>query len=310
MAYRFIYCILLFCSLLGAYDGCKSGSPLISCIEFDRSLSIYLSGLSTQSGESCDAKWLKFVIAWHHANLTREGDFDTVVSGLEKEIFNRDFTWDSIEEGEDVAANADNSTSRYQSRRSSISGKYPIDSLEIIEDEDSDSDFEVDAKISMPPISVRNILLEDDDDYAGEEEVANNTSLVVPPESMNQVPVNTKPVEAIAVLKASTMLSSPTKKPTGTNSLRRLFSRFSFKGFGLALEKSTMQWNSIGLGFRLPITPNFPEYDKNVALPRVGLFVGCFYPNDYKLTVAASFTVGTVVLGNLLCNSLPVTLLL
>ena len=82
-------------------------------------------------------------------------------------------------------------------------------------------------------------------------------------------------------------------------STKRLLGRFSFKGFGLCAEKSVLQWDALGVGVRVPISPNFPEYDRNVNLPKIGAFLAVYYPHHYKITVSASLTLGSMMFGEL-----------
>jgi hypothetical protein len=80
-------------------------------------------------------------------------------------------------------------------------------------------------------------------------------------------------------------------------STKKLLGRFSFKGFGLCGEKSVLQWNALGVGVRVPISPNFPEYDRNVNLPKIGAFLAVYYPHHYKITISASLTLGSIMFG-------------
>lgn len=59
--------------------------------------------------------------------------------------------------------------------------------------------------------------------------------------------------------------------------LERHLRAFKFKGFGLSFIKSLTKWDQCGLGLRIPITANFPEYDRNSALPRLTTMLGLFY---------------------------------
>jgi hypothetical protein len=47
-------------------------------------------------------------------------------------------------------------------------------------------------------------------------------------------------------------------------------------------------------GIRLPITPNFPNYDSIIHLPRVGIFIGLFYPQGVaKVNLSMSIPLQT-----------------
>lgn len=72
-------------------------------------------------------------------------------------------------------------------------------------------------------------------------------------------------------------------------SVKKLFRVFVFKGYGISIIKSTSTWNSFGFGWKVPITPNFPEYDRIVHLPRFSSSFGIFYPFDLKASMAVSF---------------------
>ena len=73
-----------------------------------------------------------------------------------------------------------------------------------------------------------------------------------------------------------------------------MFRVFSFKGVGLSFVKSAVKWNSFGFGFRVPVTPHFPEYDRLLHLPRISTFAGISYPLDYRFSVSASFPLHVV----------------
>ena len=79
-------------------------------------------------------------------------------------------------------------------------------------------------------------------------------------------------------------------------SLQNLFSSFSFKGIGLTVSKSIVELSTIGCGIKLPITPNFPNYDSIVHLPRVGLYVGINYPNwAARFNISISLPIQTII---------------
>jgi len=43
---------------------------------------------------------------------------------------------------------------------------------------------------------------------------------------------------------------------------------------------------------KVPITANFPDYDDLEYLPRIGLFMGCFYPyNSWRLNFSVSLPI-------------------
>jgi hypothetical protein len=64
---------------------------------------------------------------------------------------------------------------------------------------------------------------------------------------------------------------------------RGVFSDFKFKGFPLSISKPLANLKSVGVGFKVPITASFPEYDRRYYLPRVVGFLGVNYPYHWKL---------------------------
>ena len=46
--------------------------------------------------------------------------------------------------------------------------------------------------------------------------------------------------------------------------ISRLFNTFTFKGIGVSTSKSLIKWRSTGIGFKIPLTANFPTYDRSV----------------------------------------------
>ena len=78
-----------------------------------------------------------------------------------------------------------------------------------------------------------------------------------------------------------------------------LFKKFKFKGYGLSFVKSLTSWSQVGLGVRIPITPNFPEYDSNTALPRVGAVSGVWWEleSGFQLRGSVSISVPIYVMS-------------
>lgn len=85
----------------------------------------------------------------------------------------------------------------------------------------------------------------------------------------------------------------------GKSRLFKAFRVFSWKGFGLSFEKSVIQWNAFGAGVRVPVSSNFPEWDKNANLPKLSTTFGLNYPYGCKISVSASFPLGTAMYGEL-----------
>ena len=99
-------------------------------------------------------------------------------------------------------------------------------------------------------------------------------------------------VNQLAITKPSILHLKPYTKP-----FFKLFKKFKFKGIGFTFIKSLIQWNTFGFGLRIPITPNFPEYDRILALPRVSSFVGLYYPLDWRASISMSLPLQIALLG-------------
>jgi len=84
---------------------------------------------------------------------------------------------------------------------------------------------------------------------------------------------------------------------------KSLFGSFAWKGFGLCLRKSIINWNACGVSIRLPVTGNFPEYDNIVYYPRMTCFLGVAYPYSVYLTVSLSLPSQTAMLPLLLLSN-------
>lgn len=59
--------------------------------------------------------------------------------------------------------------------------------------------------------------------------------------------------------------------------LSYMLKKFKFKGYGVSLSKSLTTWSQLGLGVRIPITANFPDYDCHTELPRIGALSGVWW---------------------------------
>jgi hypothetical protein len=86
------------------------------------------------------------------------------------------------------------------------------------------------------------------------------------------------------------------------SSFRKLFSPFSWKGFGFVIEKSIFRWQTFGFGFKVPVTSNFPVYSQLRYLPKVGTTFALTYPYGCKFSLSASYTLGTAVYGEYYCQ--------
>ena len=80
-------------------------------------------------------------------------------------------------------------------------------------------------------------------------------------------------------------------------SLLRIFRVFAWKGYGVQLEKSVIQWNAFGAAVKVPVSSCFPEWDKNAALPKVSTSFGLNYPYGCKMSMSASIPLGTAIYG-------------
>ena len=59
--------------------------------------------------------------------------------------------------------------------------------------------------------------------------------------------------------------------------LSYMLKKFKFKGYGVSLSKSLTTWSQLGLGVRIPVTANFPDYDCHTELPRIGALSGVWW---------------------------------
>ena len=80
-------------------------------------------------------------------------------------------------------------------------------------------------------------------------------------------------------------------------SFLKIFSVFAWKGFGLSFEKSVLQLNSFGAGLRIPVSSNFPEWDRNAAIPKCSTTLGLLYPYGCKFSVSVSYPLGQAAYG-------------
>lgn len=87
------------------------------------------------------------------------------------------------------------------------------------------------------------------------------------------------------------------KKKNKKTSFTDVFRVFVWKGFGLSFEKSVIQWNAFGSGVSVPITSNFPEWEKNTALPKLSTTFGLNYPFGCKMSLSVSIPLNTALYG-------------
>jgi len=80
-------------------------------------------------------------------------------------------------------------------------------------------------------------------------------------------------------------------------SFMKVFSVFAWKGFGLSVEKSVIQWNAFGAGLSVPVTSNFPEWERNTALPKLSTTFGLNYPYGCKMSLSVSIPLNNALLG-------------
>ena len=89
---------------------------------------------------------------------------------------------------------------------------------------------------------------------------------------------------------------SQTVADRAVENAKSLFGSFAWKGIGLCVRKSVINWNACGVSIRLPVTGNFPEYDNIVYYPRMTCFVGVAYPYSVYLTLSLSLPSQTAML--------------
>ena len=77
----------------------------------------------------------------------------------------------------------------------------------------------------------------------------------------------------------------------------QLFGNFMFKGIGVSVLKSLNCWQSCAFRFFIPITQNFPEYDRRVTLPRLVLHTAVFHPYEYRISLAVSVPLHIALYG-------------
>lgn len=67
------------------------------------------------------------------------------------------------------------------------------------------------------------------------------------------------------------------------------------------MQKALTDWTSGAMGIKIPVTPNFPNYESKVYLPRVTAFVGVGLPASLRFSMTASVPtqalVGLALLG-------------
>jgi hypothetical protein len=86
------------------------------------------------------------------------------------------------------------------------------------------------------------------------------------------------------------------KKKSKPNAMK-VFSVFAWKGFGLSVEKSVIQWNAFGAGISVPVTANFPEWERNTALPKLSTTFGLNYPYGCKMSLSVSIPLNIALHG-------------
>ena len=105
---------------------------------------------------------------------------------------------------------------------------------------------------------------------------------------------------ASAISKSFTSVPNNASTPKTTqrkSSFLKVLKVFAWKGFGLSFEKSVIQWNAFGAGIRVPVSSNFPEWDRNSALPKLSTTFGLNYPYGCKMSLSVSFPLGTAIYG-------------
>ena len=82
--------------------------------------------------------------------------------------------------------------------------------------------------------------------------------------------------------------------------LSSMLKKFKFKGYGLSFAKSLTSWSQLGLGVRIPITPNFPDYDSHTMLPRIGALSGLWWELDTGFFLRSSVSLSFPLKGTLI----------
>eukprot|EP00553_Chaetoceros_curvisetus_P005590 CAMPEP_0204631206 /NCGR_PEP_ID=MMETSP0717-20131115/22237_1 /ASSEMBLY_ACC=CAM_ASM_000666 /TAXON_ID=230516 /ORGANISM="Chaetoceros curvisetus" /LENGTH=662 /DNA_ID=CAMNT_0051648707 /DNA_START=106 /DNA_END=2094 /DNA_ORIENTATION=+ len=73
--------------------------------------------------------------------------------------------------------------------------------------------------------------------------------------------------------------------------IKELQDSFNFKGYGLNLYKSLLYKNACGIGWRLPLTPNFEFMESRPYLPLITSSVILYYPLRFSVLFNASLPV-------------------
>ena len=132
--------------------------------------------------------------------------------------------------------------------------------------------------------AVNNPMIEDDGIFEDEQvtAAAQPLSVAVLEERARASAAMTRLAETSQILSPHHLynqasLQPPMPMPMPPYDVSRLWRSFKFKGYGLNFVKSLTQWDQCGIGLKIPISPNYPEYDRNQALPRLTNFMGLFW---------------------------------
>lgn len=77
----------------------------------------------------------------------------------------------------------------------------------------------------------------------------------------------------------------------------KLLTNICAQGFAFSMSKSVLDWYSVGMGVKVPISPNFPFYDSLIYLPRVVAFVGVSHPFSVRVSLSFSLPVQVFIIA-------------
>ena len=83
--------------------------------------------------------------------------------------------------------------------------------------------------------------------------------------------------------------------------IRDVMDDFNFKGYGFSIWKSFVFPKSIGVGFKIPLTPNFNSWDSNPGLPTCNLLIGLFYPFTAAVILSTSMRLAYIKYATWYC---------
>lgn len=103
------------------------------------------------------------------------------------------------------------------------------------------------------------------------------------------------PVVASSTLVQDKIVTSTNRNATVVTPKKGLFSEFQFKGFALSMQKTLTDMTGMAIGVKIPVTPNFPNYESKIYLPRVTAFVGVGLPASVRVSMTMSMPTQAIV---------------